>query len=124
MHVYQAKDVPSKAIKQVSKHSAVQQTAHSVAHGVTHTALSAVSPLYSAPPQPPKLEAVPTDQDFIAALHGLGFKSQPAGAGEDSKQGSLSDMHEGQPAKGTVYHLQLVLRTLAAVCTFKSKVIG
>ena len=86
-------------------------------------AVSAVSPLYSAPSQPPRLEAVPTDQDFIAALQGLGFNAQQADANAgESMQHSLPDGHEQQPAKGTMYHLQLVLRTLVAVCTYKNKV--
>ncbi|KAL3137095.1 hypothetical protein ABBQ32_006679 [Trebouxia sp. C0010 RCD-2024] len=85
------------------------------------TRLPTVSPLYSAAPQPPRLEAVPTDQDFIAALQSLGFQSQPAATANDSKQHSLSENHEQQPAKGTMYHLQLVLRTWAAVCRYRSK---
>ncbi|KAL3148440.1 hypothetical protein ABBQ38_013891 [Trebouxia sp. C0009 RCD-2024] len=85
------------------------------------TRLPTVSPLYSAAPPPPRLEAVPTDQDFITALQSLGFQAQPAAAAEDSKQHSLSESHEQQPAKGTMYHLQLVLRTWAAVCRYKSK---
>ena len=92
---------------------------------MTHLQLSAVSPLYSAAPQPPRLEAVPTDQDFIAALQSLGFRSQTAATADDSKQQhSLSEGHEQQPARGTLYHLQLVLRTWAAVCRYKSKVPG
>ena len=82
----------------------------------------AVSPLYSTPAQPPRLGAVPTDQDFIAALQGLGIKTQQAGQGDEAKQQVMSESQEQQPAKGTMYHLQLVLHTLVAVCTYKSKV--
>ena len=89
---------------------------------VTHVALSAVSPLYSTPAQPPRLEAVPIEQDFIAALQGLGINTEQAGKGEEAQQQGLSDSQEQQPAKGTMYHLQLVLRTLAAVYRCNSKV--
>lgn len=82
----------------------------------------AVSPLYSTPAQPPRLAAVPTDRDFIAALQGLGVNTQQAGQGDEAKQQGLSESQEQLPAKGTMYHLQLVLRTLVAVCTYKSKV--
>ena len=85
-------------------------------------ALSAVSPLYSTPAEPPRLEAVPTDQDFIAVLQGLGVNTQQAGKGDEAKQQGQSESQEQQPAKGTMYHLQLVLRTLVAVCSYKSKV--
>lgn len=88
----------------------------------THVALSAVSPLYSTPAQPPPLEAVPTEQDFIAALQGLGVNLLQAGKGDEAQQQGLSDSQEQQPAKGSMYHLQLVLRTLAAVYRCNSKV--
>lgn len=81
-----------------------------------------MSPLYSTPAQPPRLEAVPTDKDFIAALQGLGINTQQAGKGDEAKQQGLPDSQEQQPAKGTMYHLQLVLRTLVALCTYKCKV--
>lgn len=85
-------------------------------------ALPAVSPLYSTPAKPPRLEAVPTDKDFIAALQGLGINTQQAGKGDEAKQQGLPESQEQQPAKGTMYHLQLVLRSLVALCNYKSKV--
>ena len=82
--------------------------------------LSAVTKLYGAAPQPPQLEAVPTAQDFIAALKALGLILSQAGKSDDSKQ---EDLHGTQQiAKGTMCRLQLLLRTLAAVCTYKQQV--
>lgn len=89
---------------------------------LTQVVPSAVSPLYSTPAQPPRLEAVPTEQDFIAALQGLGINTQQAGKADEAQQQGLSESEEQQPAKGTMYHLQLVLRTLAAVYRRNSKV--
>lgn len=110
---------PSKVFHASMLGKAPQQLLH---RSVTHVAPSAVSSLYSTPAQPPRLEAVPTEQDFIAALQGLGINTEQAGKGAEAPQQCLSDSQEQQPAKGTMYHLQLVLRTLAAVYRCNSKV--
>ena len=115
--------MPSKPSKVfLSAHVPCRAPQNLVHRSMTHVALSAVSPLYSTPAQSPRLEAVPTEQDFIAALQGLGINTEQAGKGEEAQQQGLSDSQEQQPAKCTMYHLQLVLRTLAAVYRCNSKV--
>ena len=85
--------------------------------------LTTVSGLYSTPPQPPRLEAVPTDQDFIAALKALGLNPHKAAKADDSNQTGVPRAASLQLlAKGTMYHFQLLLRTFAAVCNYKQQV--
>ena len=81
-----------------------------------------MSTLYSAAPQPPQLEAVPTDKDFVTALETLGLVA--TGPDQDvSKQTGAQDLPDDQAVlKGTMFHLQLVLRALAAVCRYQKQV--
>lgn len=87
-----------------------------------------MSGLYSTAPRPPRLEAVPTDQDFIAALKALGLdpcRAAKAGDGNQTslqQEASLQDAGPQLLARGTMYHLQLLLRTFAAVCNYKQQV--
>jgi len=83
---------------------------------------TAVSSLYSAPPQPPTLEAVPSDKDFVTALRALGLDTKAAAdKGSSAKDGvKAADGHA--VVKGTMYHLQLLLRTFAAVCRYQQQV--
>ncbi len=85
--------------------------------------LPAVSSLYSAPPQPPSLEAVPSDKDFVTALRALGLDTKAAAdkSSSSAKDGvKAADSHA--VVKGTMYHLQLLLRTFAAVCRYQQQV--
>ena len=80
----------------------------------------AVSPLYSTPAQPPRLAAVPTDRDFIAALQGLGVNTQQAGQGDEAKQQGLSESQEQQPAKGTMHHLPAFVLAASWHCSMEA----
>ncbi len=84
--------------------------------------LPAVSSLYSAPPQPPSLEAVPSDKDFVTALRALGLDTKAAADKHSSAKDGLKAPDSHAVVKGTMYHLQLLLRTFAAVCRYQQQV--
>ena len=84
-----------------------------------------MSSLYDAPPQPPTIQAVPSDQDFIQAFKALGlapFEARQTDPVKDEQ--SMTSGNQAKPAvqKGTLYRLQLLLRTLAAVCKYHRQV--
>ena len=84
---------------------------------------TAVSSLNSAPPQPPTLEAVPSDKDFVTALRALGLDTKAAAdKGSSSAKDGLKAADSHAVVKGTMYHLQLLLRTFAAVCRYQQQV--
>ena len=83
--------------------------------------LPAVSSLYSAPPQAPSLEAVPSDRDFVTALRALGLDTKAAAKSSSAKD-ELKAPDSHAVVKGTMYHLQLLLRTFAAVCRYQQQV--
>ena len=84
--------------------------------------LPAVSSLYIAPPQPPSLEAVPSDKDFATALRALGLDTNAAADKSSSDKDGLKAPDTHAVVKGTLYHLQLLLRTFAAVCRYQQQV--
>jgi len=84
--------------------------------------LSAVSSLYSVPPQPPSIEAVPSDQDFVKALKALGLMSNDTSTEDESVRDGEMNGESHAVHKGTMYHLQLLLRTFAAVCRYQEQV--
>lgn len=84
--------------------------------------LPAVSSLYSAPSQPPTLEAVPSDKDFVTALRALGLDTKAAADKGSSAKDGLKAPDSHAVVKGTMYHLQLLLRTFAAVCRYQQQV--
>lgn len=85
------------------------------------SSLPTVSSLYSAPPQPPSLEAVPSDKDFVTALRALGLDTKAAADKSSSTKDGLKASDSQAVVKGTMYHLQLLLRTFAAVCRYQQQ---
>ncbi len=82
-----------------------------------------VSATILALPQPPSLEAVPSDKDFVAALRAVGLHTKATAdkSSSSAKDGvKAPDTHA--VVKGTMYHLQLLLRTFAAVCRYQQQV--
>ncbi|DBA92848.1 TPA: hypothetical protein ACH3X1_003025 [Trebouxia sp. C0004] len=85
------------------------------------SSLPTVSSLYSAPAQPPSLEAVPSDKDFVTALRALGLDTKAAADKSSSAKDGLKAPDSHAVVKGTMYHLQLLLRTFAAVCRYQQQ---
>ncbi|KAL0038240.1 hypothetical protein WJX79_009819 [Trebouxia sp. C0005] len=85
------------------------------------SSLPTVSSLYIAPPQPPSLEAVPSDKDFATALRALGLDTNAAADKSSSDKDGLKAPDTHAVVKGTLYHLQLLLRTFAAVCRYQQQ---
>ena len=79
------------------------------------------SALYQQPATPPELEAVPTEKHFLEALRALGVQQKAAAA--KGKAAGTEPWVAPEPivTKGTMYRLQLVLRTFAAVCRYQHK---
>lgn len=101
--------------------SQTQSLNHLLAHSDSDVWV-AVSALYSAPAQPPSLEALPVAQDFITACTALGLAPKAAVSQDEGTQHAALDGDNHSVAKGTMYHLQLLLRTFAAVCTYQKQV--
>ena len=66
---------------------------------------------------------MPSDKDFVTALRALGLDTKAAAdkSSSSAKDGlKAPDTHA--MVKGTMYHLQLLLRTFAAVCRYQQQV--
>lgn len=88
-----------------------------------HTSLPTLSSLYDAQSQPPALLAVPSDQDFVQAFKALGLAPFDERQIDPAKDERPMSGNQAKPAvlKGTLYHLQLLLRTLPAVCRYHTQ---
>lgn len=84
-----------------------------------------MSSLYEAPAEPPGLEAAPSVEDFTKAFQALGLAladTPRREQREDLPDTALNGSKKPAVLKGTLYHLQLLLRTLAAVCRYQKQV--
>jgi len=65
---------------------------------------------------------VPSDKDFVTALRALGLDTKAAADNSSSAKDGLKAPDSHAVVKGTMYHLQLLLRTFAAVCRYQQQV--
>ena len=83
----------------------------------------AESSLYNCSTPAPTLEAVPTEKHFLEALHALGVSQDTAAGKSKAQKANAATAAATEPSlvKGTLFRLQLLLRTFAAVCQYQHK---
>lgn len=83
----------------------------------------AESSLYNCSAPAATLEAVPTEKQFLEALHALGVSQDTAAGKSEAQKANAATAAATEPSlvKGTLSRLQLLLQTFAAVCQYQHK---
>ena len=99
--------------------SALLASAHTSLH--TNKVASTESPLYQSPAPAPQLQAVPSEKQFAEAFQALGVHQSTTLGKSKGQQADIPTAAEPNLVKGTMYRLQLLLRTFVAVCRYQHR---